>query len=274
MRTQLNEIVLCTGAHEKVTAIATRTTRAEAAVLFLNGGVLPRVGPNRLYVKCARELAKQNLIAVRFDHLGLGNAGTGRNGESQGAKKVRETREVLDALEAHVGSRPVALVGLCSGARTALMVAHEDPRVMGVVCINPSFYHTSDPNILDRRPVAVAKRAIKAAVAGYQVDGENRQYEDCNESRDSGSWADRILELSRCGSKLGFIVGENEPDLDFIRRMTRRIVRNTGAANRTILRVVRDADHIFTPLNSQEFLIEALCDWFCDNGFVPVVMPS
>ena len=42
-------------------------------IILLNSGLLHRVGPNRLYVKIARNAATSGLVAFRFDLSGIGD---------------------------------------------------------------------------------------------------------------------------------------------------------------------------------------------------------
>src|SRR5205085_6183975 len=43
------------------------------AVILLNAGSIHRVGPSRLYVRIARELAQDGFASLRLDHEGLGD---------------------------------------------------------------------------------------------------------------------------------------------------------------------------------------------------------
>src|SRR4051812_31655913 len=44
------------------------------AVILLNGGLLHRVGPNRIYVKIARALATMGLTVLRLDLSNIGDS--------------------------------------------------------------------------------------------------------------------------------------------------------------------------------------------------------
>ena len=49
------------------------------AFVFLNAGVVHRVGPNRIYVTAARRLAARGFLSVRFDLSGLGDSSSRRD---------------------------------------------------------------------------------------------------------------------------------------------------------------------------------------------------
>ena len=106
------------------------------AVVFLDAGVLPHVGPNRVHVRLARELAGDGFVSMRFDFSGLGDSRPRRDAVPFAESVVAETRAAMDVLAAR-GSRSFLLFGICSGADAALRVALQDPRVAGAVLVEP-----------------------------------------------------------------------------------------------------------------------------------------
>jgi hypothetical protein len=106
-------------------------------VVLLNAGITPRVGPGRLSVRLARHAARADFQALRFDHGGLGDSpGRWIPGQARGPA-VTELGQVLDALVEQFGAQRFVLVGLCSGAATALARAQVDPRVAAIALLNP-----------------------------------------------------------------------------------------------------------------------------------------
>ncbi|GAP66455.1 hypothetical protein MBSD_n1763 [Mizugakiibacter sediminis] len=110
--------------------------------VMFNAGVIPRIGPQRMYVKFAREMAGLGFAALRFDLSGQGDsrAATGTLGFERQA--VADVRAALDHLAETQGLRRFVLVGLCSGADHGYAAALEDPRVAGVVMLDPHAYPT------------------------------------------------------------------------------------------------------------------------------------
>jgi alpha-beta hydrolase superfamily lysophospholipase len=76
-------------------------------VIFLNSGVIHRVGPNRMYVRMARDLARQGFVAFRFDLSGVGDSPARGAGSTIEGRWVDETREAMDHLHRtrELGSR-------------------------------------------------------------------------------------------------------------------------------------------------------------------------
>lgn len=110
-------------------------TSAPRGVLVVVGGPQYRAGSHRQFILLARSLAEQGIPAMRFDVRGMGDSGGDASGfEDQEA----DIRAAIDAFMACVpGMREVALWGLCDGASAAAMYAAGDPRVAGLVLLNP-----------------------------------------------------------------------------------------------------------------------------------------
>jgi len=112
------------------------------AVVFLNAGMLHRVGPNRLYVRIARTLAHRGFTSLRFDRSGVGDSPPRTDGLSVRAAALSDVREALDFVAARRSASSFILVGLCSGADLAVQAAIADERVVGAVLIDAFPYQT------------------------------------------------------------------------------------------------------------------------------------
>lgn len=108
----------------------------DTGVLLLNSGLIHRVGPNRLYVRLARELARAGLPACRFDFAGIGDSPRRTGGGSLEESIVDQVRETMDVLEEARGIRHFLLTGICAGADAAYLAALADPRVTGIAPID------------------------------------------------------------------------------------------------------------------------------------------
>ena len=113
--------------------------RRRAAVVLLNVGANSHVGPSRMYVTLARQLAALGFPVLRLDTSGLGDSALGAASARQrlySDAAVEDVRAALTALETQIGAEQFTLVGLCSGAYTAFLTAFADPRVTGQILIN------------------------------------------------------------------------------------------------------------------------------------------
>jgi exosortase A-associated hydrolase 1 len=104
-------------------------------VLIVVGGPQYRAGSHRQFTLLARDLAAAGIPAMRFDYRGMGDS----EGELQTFENVGDDlRAAIDRFFAEVpGLREVVLWGLCDGASAAAMYAPQDPRVAGLVLLNP-----------------------------------------------------------------------------------------------------------------------------------------
>jgi pimeloyl-ACP methyl ester carboxylesterase len=127
--------------------IITRPTVAPAEplplVLALNTGVVHRVGHGRMYVTLARRLAAKGHTVLRFDLSGIGDSEKRADALSTLDGALADIGEVMDWLENAVPKTPVVLIGLCMGAQHSLVHGGMDPRVDGVVLLDPFIPHTS-----------------------------------------------------------------------------------------------------------------------------------
>jgi hypothetical protein len=105
-------------------------------VVLLNAGLVHHVGPNRLYVNLARQLAARGMPSLRFDFSGMGDSRTSDTPQSLLPSMQQDTSTALDLLAMQCGSENFILVGHCSGAILASLVSQNDARVKAVALLN------------------------------------------------------------------------------------------------------------------------------------------
>jgi len=112
-----------------------RTAPGATGVVIVVGGPQYRVGSHRMFVDLARALARAGHPVLRFDVRGMGDS----TGEHPGFEHIGpDIGAAVDALAAAVpGLDGVALWGLCDGASAICAYAGADPRLRGVVLVNP-----------------------------------------------------------------------------------------------------------------------------------------
>lgn len=104
-------------------------------VLIVVGGPQYRIGSHRQFLLLARSLAAGGLAVMRFDHRGIGDS----EGAYLGFEHLHEDiAAALDAFQAHCPDvHEFVLWGLCDAASAILFYAHSDPRIAGIVLVNP-----------------------------------------------------------------------------------------------------------------------------------------
>lgn len=140
----VNEQVLLMGPRKALVGIVTSAADGadRPAVVVLNSGIIHRVGANRMSVTLCRQLAAEGFNAVRFDLSGIGDSEARDDGLALLDASLADIREALDTLQSARGFQRFVLVGLCSGADHAVVYAGGDPRVVGMVLLDPSIPRT------------------------------------------------------------------------------------------------------------------------------------
>jgi len=113
-----------------------RNARELPVFVFLSGGLLHRVGPYRLHVRLGRELAQMGFSSLRVDLAGMGDSPP-RPGLTSRESVAADFAEILGVLDSRLGRRPLVLAGLCTGADNAAHLALKEPRVIGMIMLDP-----------------------------------------------------------------------------------------------------------------------------------------
>jgi len=111
--------------------------------LILNAGIVHRVGPFRIHVDIARQLAAAGFSTLRLDLSGLGDSAP-RTGKIEiEDRAVLDVRDAMGFLQQKTGVNRFALLGLCSGAYNAHRVAVKDERIVGAVFMDGIVFRTA-----------------------------------------------------------------------------------------------------------------------------------
>lgn len=264
----------------------TDTTRSASrpTILLLGAGLVHRVGPHRLYVKLARELAREGFTAMRFDFSGIGDSGPRHDSMPLERSAVGETREAMDWLTATGRGDRFVLMAICSGAGFSFRTACADPRVIGVSLINaaghrwgtnqelsrtlvrhylrmlvsPAFRRKNWRKLLrfdfDRGPIGRAvmhrlRRLLRPGTREVALPPE----------------ADRIASgfaaLLDRGVRVQILYSEGDEGWDYYQLFLRDRLRNLKGPRSLELGVVPGANHTFTLLAHQRELIHRLTQW-------------
>jgi dienelactone hydrolase len=256
---------------------ATRPT-----VLLLNAGVLHRVGPHRLHVILARRLAVRGLRSLRLDLSGIGDSRPVPGSLSFRASSVADTRAAMDWLdgEGGGGAGRYVIFGLCSGADNALATAAADPRVAGLVLVDPPAYTTPRAKVrrlarrvqtagaretVRRGATALLKRArsrwgeLTGAEAEADPDPDDTAYTGGREVPPAATYRAQLTALVGRGVAILSIysgaLGDryNHPD-----QLFELFPELRGKVDRAYFPA---ANHMFTELAAQAELVTAVTAW-------------
>ncbi|ACY18770.1 serine aminopeptidase domain-containing protein [Haliangium ochraceum] len=149
--------------------------RGKRGVVLVSAGFTPKFGPFRMYVELARRLARDGAVVLRFDLGGIGDSSTLHAGLSLQERTNLQIQAAVDALSERFELDELILGGLCSGADDSFRYAEQDPRVTGLMLIDPFAYRTRGYGW--RHVRYRAKRRLLRAIGWYrpqQRSGEQR----------------------------------------------------------------------------------------------------
>jgi exosortase A-associated hydrolase 1 len=104
-------------------------------MVIVVGGPQYRIGSHRQFVLLARALANRGIAVLRFDCRGMGDS----DGEFPGFEQIQpDVAAAVDLLTREVPTlRKIILWGLCDATLAMSIHARRDPRIAGVVLVNP-----------------------------------------------------------------------------------------------------------------------------------------
>lgn len=250
-------------------------------IILLNAGLLHRIGPNRLYVKIARQMASAGFVVLRFDFSGIGDSRARDDGLPFDRSTISETQEAICYLSSARDIERFILIGVCSGANVAFKAACCDPRVVGTIGINGSYYDSVTLEGLNQH--------IKSSIRG-------RYY--CKHLLDYRSWwrvitgksdlssvirfllrkvrdllsreehisvkTDPLIEwnsLAKQGVDMFLVNSEGSVALDTFRLFLAKRLSGLEASGKMRIEIVEHTDHVFTLLWSQNTLVDMIEKW-------------
>ena len=275
------------GAGDLVGVLHRPSPAPRVGVVVVVGGPQYRVGSHRQFVLLARELAAHGIAALRFDCTGMGDS----DGEFPGFERIEsDIAAAVGALVTQVPSvERIVLWGLCDAASAIAFSAHSDPRIAGVVLLNPwvrteagaaraylKHYYLQrlvDPTFLHKvargqfdAPGALRSLASMSARAiGIRSDGGKPEV---GEAVPSGDLAERMaigLQNYR-GPVLLIISGRDLTAKEFVdaargSKRWRRLFQQL----RILQRDLPEADHTFSRRTWRDQIAAWTLDWMKDR---------
>jgi pimeloyl-ACP methyl ester carboxylesterase len=139
---------------------------APVGFVLFNAGVIHRVGPHRINVRAARQLAARGTPSIRFDLAGHGDSARLTGQYSFEEQAVVDIRSAMDALRSEAGAERFAIFGLCSGAYHGFATALADERVVGLLMFDAYRYPTYKTHVYHYLK-GLRERHLARRVAGF-----------------------------------------------------------------------------------------------------------
>lgn len=166
------------GNNAELTGVLTNSeindTVNKPAILLLNAGFIHRVGFNRFNTDFARTLSESGYTSLRFDLHGLGDSARFDGKGTFDSQALIDFRAAVDTLLEKSGITKCVIIGLCSGADYAHIVAIMDHRICGVVFLDGYAYptvgyylHDYLPGILN--PFKLIRFLLRKAATFYRM---------------------------------------------------------------------------------------------------------
>ncbi len=145
-------------------SIETRPSKREPHptwLIFLTGRAVRHVGPNRIWVRFARELAASGFASLRLDGRSVGDSEGEGNGlmpnEEYYQEHIYDDVERIMEIGVAAGAKRFLMAGICSGATASYQVAWRRSDVGAIVLLNP-LQLRHDPEDDERAKVQLAQK--------------------------------------------------------------------------------------------------------------------
>jgi pimeloyl-ACP methyl ester carboxylesterase len=263
------------------------SSTARGIVVTVSGGGTPlSTSVNDMWVRLGRRLAGSGVSAFRFDYHGVGES-TGETGRFDLASPFAV--DLLGAVE-HLATfdlGPVALVGSCFGARTALSAASRIEHLAGMVLLCPPvrdfemgektttrvaqtpmtelIRRAARPSVIRGLFARDRRRAYKRYVSakfGALRDPDERARLSNGQGRASASFLTSLEDLARRSIPTLIVYGEEDDLLeDYVRAqpLLERVLSLPSA--RVEHRRVEGSIHGCTTIESQDTVMDLVQEW-------------
>lgn len=128
------------------TGLPAAADKARAVVVLLNSGSVHHIGPNRLWVRLARQWASKGVVVLRLDLSGIGDSQPRPDApanEVYSASAAMDVDAAVKYVKGALAANEYHVAGLCSGAYHAFKAAVAGQALTSVIMINPlTFFWT------------------------------------------------------------------------------------------------------------------------------------
>lgn len=245
------------------------------AAILTNSGVIPRIGPHRMNVHLARRFAAMGIPSVRFDLSGLGDSRHSSGTLPVSQQWVVDTRSVMDTAQSLFGCDRFFMVGFCSGAEVAHLVALEDRRLRAAVLWDLYAYPTMQSRLRTfmyrlrraglqgafHKLIARFKRMPGGAQRGASTDAEEKGVAQPWHVPPIEEYARRIQTLVDDSVELLFAFCGGEPEWFNHRGQFRAMFDPYGFVERVAFEYLEISDHLITRREAQQAFTDMVVQW-------------
>jgi dienelactone hydrolase len=246
------------------------------AVLMWNVGIQHRVGPYRVQVDLARDLARRGFVSFRFDLSGMGDSEVRQDSRTDGERALSDVRDAIALLTKRRGVTTFLPMGFCSSVDAVHRLALDDERVVGACFIEGYAYHTRGfwlryplrllnrerwrRYLEDRAQKALALRARDLAVDPLKEERAvmgsvfRRQYPTREQ------FGADVRKLVSRGTRILFVYVGGDTEFNH-RGQLAEMVGTRLPSDRVELEYYPDADHTFSRVADRVRLVARVGEW-------------
>ena len=270
---------------------------ARKVILLLNAGAVHHIGPNRLYVRFARQCAAQGATVVRMDLSGIGDTPPRADTPANIVYAPYLHDDIalaIASLAARFDTHDIHCVGMCSGAYYALKAAMRGQPLRSVTIINPLTYALEEPALEDQPQHRVSSEASRYRRVALRLSSWRKLLRGEVQVRAAlGILANRALHLGDSAYRnarrtlgipvrddlgaqiravaaqdirLRFIFSASDPGHAMLQEQAGGEVRQLQRRRLLTIDMIDGADHTFTSRCSQQALLQLLSTQF---GYAP-----
>lgn len=278
--TDYTERIVRLGADERVVGIVTLPAAPRQnmpAFLLMNAGVVHRIGPHRINVKLARQLASDGIASLRIDLSGLGDSPASNEPQHGGQQALRDLRLGMAYLEQTQGVRRFVVFGICSGAVNGYRLALDDDRVSGLFMLDGYMFATWKTHLRRRLARlhalpwrALVRKPLKWLRPAPPPDGLG---EDDNDSHlghpTRAQFRDAMNTLVRRGTQIYLVFTGSFLEYYNYDAQLGDTFGGSYFYERVHHRYMPDVDHTVTSLSAQRQVLQSVHEWLQSLRLAP-----
>jgi dienelactone hydrolase len=253
------------------------------AIVMWNVGIQHRIGPYRIQVDIARDLARRGYASLRFDLSGMGDSEARQDSRPDAERALDDVREAMAVLEKRRGVRTFVPIGFCSSVDAAHAISLKDKRIVGACFLEGYAYRTQGfwlryPRRLlepERWRRYLASRRLLPLRYGRTAEIRARKEE---QRRGVGAMFARqyptmhqfsadIAQLSSRGVKLLFLYVGGDTDFNH-RNQFFEMVGETALDGPVDIEFYEGADHTFFRVADRDRVVTRVGEWMA-RAFPP-----
>ena len=169
---------------------------AQIGVLLFNAGVVHRIGPHRINVRVARQLAVSGIPSIRFDLAGQGDSARSHGNLGFEEQAVKDIQAAMDCLGNVANVSCFALFGFCSGGVHSYATAKIDERVAGLLLYDTYIYPTLKSKV-NRYLIKIRSRGLVSSALWWT---QKRLLASLNRLRYAHQSASKVATMSQAGA--------------------------------------------------------------------------